>query len=177
MESVYVLQQNCHEYYKYESWDHRLISISETPEKAWKELKKAVKASNYYHVYEADIESWVKEVEKEGLPLDMMAWDESDFDPDYREFSWHVIKREVLKDEEETKQKNAQKEKKKKKSKNVTKKKTKKVTKKKKNLTKKKTKRKNYFVNIDKEIEKLHNETKEKSADKHKKDKKIKEKS
>ena len=161
MESVYVLQEDCHGYYKCESWDHRIISISETPEKAWKELKKAVKESDGYYVYETDIESWVKDVEKEGLPLDMMTWDESDFDPDYQEFSWHVIKCEVLKDEEEKKQKNAKKEKKKKKrkkekksdkkkdkkkSKNVTKKKTKKVTKKKKNLTKKKTKRKSKQV-------------------------------
>jgi hypothetical protein len=140
MKSVYVVEENYHDYgdnnWLYgceEEWEHRIVAICETSEVAWKELKKVVLDNKWRHQTD-EVESWIEDVERRGLPLDMMVWPEEEnenvFYPRYPEYSWTVTVHNILNEEQQ--KLNAEKRKKKK-----TKKATKKKKKSKKNVRRK----------------------------------------
>jgi hypothetical protein len=135
MKAVYVLREDCHRFHKCESWDSTIIAVCKSRERAWKELKKAVRGSEGYvccWMYEKDFEFWIKDVENQGLPLNLMNWDESEFEPDYEQYekySWWVTKYSILNEEEEEEREEREKKDKKKSNKKKTKKATKKKTK------------------------------------------------
>jgi hypothetical protein len=146
MKSVYVVEENYHDYgdnnWLYgceEEWEHRIVAICETSKVAWKELKKVVLDNtqtphNQWRDQTDEVESWVENVERRGLPLGMMAWPEEEnenvFYPRDPEYSWTVTKHHILNEEQQ--KLNAEKRKKKK-----TKKATKKKKKSKKNVKRK----------------------------------------
>jgi len=105
MQSVYVLREDCHQFSdKLESLKSKVIAVYESPEGAWKELKKAVRGSKGYiscSLYKKTFESWIKDVEIQGLSLKLMKWDENKFHPENEENSWYVTKYSVIKHEEE----------------------------------------------------------------------------